>query len=493
MQQESLKNKTIKGTIWSSIDNIVNMGVSFVIGIILARLLSPEDYGLLGIIMIFTNVCTTLINAGFTNSLIRKKSCSEEDYNTVFFSNVLMSLILWGGLSLCSSFIADFFNQQDLIMMIRVSCFSLVISSFSAVQQVRLTKRIDFKSQTKISLISSIASGVIGVFLAYLGYGVWSLIFQSLICQLIRSILLVFYNRWIPSLSFNKNSFVDLFGFGWKILVASLLDSLWKELYQLVVGKFYSPSTLGQYTRAKHYSQMFSSNLTTVIQRVTFPVLADIQDDKERMKLAYRRIIKMTMFITFGCMFFLAAISEPLIYSMIGNKWHDAAIYLPLICISSSLYPLHAINLNMLQVQGRSDLFLGLEFIKKAISIVPLLVGAFIGIIPMLLLSILTGVIAFFINSYYSGKMIGYSSWNQICDIAPSIFIAFCSSAIVYFIKYIPTISVIVLILQFLIGIVVFVTLCKITKIKEYIDLKNMLRPRIKAIKEKCNNKMSKD
>jgi O-antigen/teichoic acid export membrane protein len=266
-----------------------------------------------------------------------------------------------------------------------------------------------------------------------------------------------------------------LFGFGWKMMVSSLLDAVWKQLYQVVVGRFYSPATLGQYTRSKHFSELFSSNLTNVIQRVTYPVLSNIQDDKQRMVSAYRRIIKASMFITAISMFFLGAISEPLLYCLIGPKWHDAAIYLPLICISSSLYPLHAINLNMLQVQGRSDLFLGLEIVKKIIFLGPLFVGAFVGLLPMLYVNIAVNVMAYFLNSYYSGKFLGYTSWMQIKDIAPSYGVATIVALSVFSLSYLPISNWIILPLQLVVGLLVFLLVCETTRLEEYMELRELL------------------
>jgi O-antigen/teichoic acid export membrane protein len=283
------------------------------------------------------------------------------------------------------------------------------------------------------------------------------------------------------------SSFHELFGFGWKIMVSNLLDTVWKELYQVVVGKFYSPATLGQYTRAKQFSTLFSSNLTTVIQRVTYPVLSNIQDDKERMVVAYRRIIKITMFVTAVSMLFLAAISEPLLYCLIGPKWHEAAIYLPLICISGSVYPLHAINLNMLQVQGRSDLYLVLQVIQKLIAIGPLFVGALIGILPMLYFNIGVTIIAYFLNSYYSGKFLGYSSWLQLKDIAPSYGLAALIAISVYFLKYLPISFWAILPMQIILGMLVFFLFCKKTKMEEYIEMKAILSPYLEEIRNKKN------
>ena len=477
-----MKHKTVKGLGWSALDNAARYGMQFVIGIVLARLLSPDDYGLLGLVGIFTVVCTALVNGGFTTALIRKKDVTDDDYNTVFICNLGMSLLLYAVIFVCAPLIANFFEREELTPLVRVSSLGLIIGALGLVQQTRLTKRIDFKTQTKITLVASAVSGVVGIGMALAGFGVWALVWQQLVSQAITTLLLYVYNRWLPRLSFSAESFHDLFGFGWKMMVSILLDAVWKELTQVVVGKFYSPATLGQYTRAKHYAKLLSSNLTSVVERVTYPVLSSIQDDKQRMVSAYRRIIRTSMFITTVALFSLAAVSEPLIYCMIGPKWHEASTYLPLICITFSLYPLHAINLNMLQVQGRSDLFLGLEVIKKIITLAPLFIGAFIGIMPMLLTNMVVGIIAYFLNSHYSGRLLGYSSWMQLRDIAPSYALAIAIGLSVWFLKYLPMSYWIIFPLQIAVGIVVFFTLCKLFKMNEYEEITDILK---KALKKK--------
>lgn len=482
---ESLKKKTVNGVSWSAIDNVTQYGVQFVVSIILARLLTPDDYGLLGLITIFTAVCNTVINGGFTTALIRKKNATDDDYCTVFIANICMSILLYLIIFFCAPLIAAFFNRDELVTLTRVASLSMIIGGLAIVQRVRLTKKIDFKTQAKITFLNSTCSGVIGIGMALTGFGVWALVAQGLSSRIIRTVLFWIHNKWIPRLRFSKKSFHELFGFGWKMMVSSLLDSVWKELYQVVVGKFYSPGTLGQYTRAKGFSKMFSSNITAVIQRVTYPVLSSIQDEKSRMIGAYRRIIKTTMFVTATGMFFLGAVSGPLIYCLIGPKWHEASTYLPLICISGSLYPLHAINLNMLQVQGRSDLFLGLEIVKKIISLLPLSIGAFVGIMPMLYTNLLTGVISYFLNSYFTGKHLGYSSWMQIKDVAPSFGIAILTALSVYFLKYLPISNWIILPLQLIVGSVAFHYLCKLSGIKEYKEMKELAKPFVVRIKNK--------
>ena len=484
---ESLKQKTVKGLGWSALDNAARYGMQFFIGIVLARLLSPDDYGLLGLTGIFTVVCTTLVNGGFSTALIRKKDASEDDFNTAFICNFGMSLLLYTVIYVCAPLIANFFEREELVSLVRVSSLGLIIGGLSMVQMARLTKKIDFKTQTKITIAATAASGATGIAMALAGFGVWALVAQQLASHTINTVLLYIYNKWFPCLRFSKNSFHNLFGFGWKMMVSALLDTIWKELYLVVVGKFYNPATLGQYTRSRHYAKLFSSNLTNVIQRVTYPVLSSIQDEPERMVSAYRRIIKTSMFISAISLFFIGAISEPLIYCMIGPKWHEASTYLPFICLASSLYPLHAINLNMLQVQGRSDLFLGLEIIKKIIALAPLFIGAFVGILPMLWANIAAGIVAYFLNSHYSGRLLGYSSWMQLRDILPSFGIATAMAASVWFLKYLPLSYWIILPMQIVVGAVVFFGICKIFKPSEYKEIIEIVKSG--KLKKKAKNK----
>ena len=485
MAEYGLKEKTVKGVVWSGIDNVVQFCVTFIVSIVLARLLSPEDYGLIGIVGIFTAICTVIINGGFSTALIRKKDATDDDYNTAFFLNLALSLLLYAVVFLCSPLIADFFHHDELVLLTQVSSFALVVGAPALVQQTRLTKHIDFKTQAIITLAASVCSGAIGIVMALMGFGVWALVAQSLSRQTLTTVLLLFYNKWIPQFRFSSASFYELFSFGWKIALSGLFNSVWKELNQVVVGKFYSPTTLGQFTRAKQFSSLFSSNLTTVIQRVTFPVLSDIQDERVRLLTAYRRIIKVTMFVTATGMFFLGAISEPLLYCLIGPKWHEAAVYLPLICISGSLYPLYAINLNMLQVQGRSDLFLGLEVVKKIIGLAPLVACFFWGVLSMLYVSLVIGIIAFFLNSYFSGRLIGYSSWMQVKDVAPSYGVATIVALSVYFLKHLPITFWIVLPVQLLTGFLILFFSCQITRPEGYIELKGIATPFLKKMRNK--------
>lgn len=484
MSQQSLKDKTIKGTMWSAADAFLGQGVTFLVGIVLARLLSPDEYGLIGICLIFNTVLCGIVDSGFSTALIRKKDCTDEDYNTMFLTNLGISIVLYGLLFVSSPLVAHFFGRQELTALVRATGLLLFFNALSITQVTILTKRIDFKTKTKASLISAILSGIVGIAMAYTGFGVWALVGQMLSKQLLYTLCLWVLNKWWPTLKFSASSFRYMWGFGWKLLVSGLLENIWNQLYQVVVGKFYSPATLGQYTRGREYASIFSSNLSSIIQRVSYPVLSEMQDDKHRMVEGYRRVIKMTMFITAICMISLGAVAEPLIYCLIGPQWHEAATYLPLICISMAFYPLHAINLNMLKVLGRSDIFLYLEIIKKIIGIIPICIGIFIDIYWMLVASILIGFVSLYLNSWYTGKALGYTFWKQIRDIAPAFGIAFTIAISVFFFKYLPISNWLILPIQIVVGVVVCIIACRKSQLEEYKEVLNIINPILNKIKK---------
>lgn len=474
---DNLRNKTVKGVSWSFLDNIACQGITFIVGLILANKLTPEEYGLIGIITIFIAVFNSIVDSGFSNALIRKNDAKDIDFNTVFITNMVLSVILFFALFGAAPFIASFFNQPQLESLTRVMASIVIINAFAIIQRTILVKRIDFKTQTKVSLISSITSGVIGIGMAFCGYGVWSLVGQQISRQLLNSLFLWIYSHWYPKLQFSWDSFKELFGFGWKLLVSGLIDTVWREIYQVVIGKCYSTATLGQYTRSSQFGSIFSSNLTSIVQRVSYPVLSSIQDDPVRLKEAFRRVIKVTMLVTFVLMLGLAAIAKPMIEVLIGDQWLMAAELLPVICFQMMLYPLHALNLNMLQVQGRSDLFLKLEIVKKIIGIIPILLGVFINIYWMLWSSVFIGIISYYLNSYYSGKYLKYSMMAQVKDILPSFGIASIMALLTYCISWLPFSCYILLLLQILLGAIITVILCEWSKLDEYKEIKQIFTP----------------
>ncbi|MDY3032358.1 MAG: lipopolysaccharide biosynthesis protein [Odoribacter sp.] len=477
---ESLKNKTIKGSFWSFTDSILGSGITFVVGLVLARILTPHEYGLIGIISIFISIFNSIVDSGFSNALIRKNDASDVDYDTVFLFNLLLSLFIFCGFYLLAPFVGEFFNEPQLVLLCRVMAIIIIINAFAIIQRTLFVKKVDFKTQTKVSLIASISSGFIGVCMALMNFGVWSLVGQQISRQFLNTLFLWIYGHWKPQFQFSISSFNELFGFGWKLLVSSLINTIWNEIYQIVIGKFYTSSVLGQYTRAQQFALLPSSNLTSVIQRVTYPVLSSIQNDVERLKQAYCRVIRVSTLITFVLMLGLAATAESLVLVLVGEQWLPSVKFLQIICFSYMLYPLHALNLNMLQVQGRSDLFLRLEIIKKIIALGPILLGVFIDIYWMLVGSIFTGFFAYYLNAYYSGPFLKYGIWQQVKDILPSLGVALTMALIVYGIGCFPWSPFLLLPLQIFAGAVITIFLCHFFKLEEYIELKNIVLSYIK-------------
>jgi len=486
----SLKQKTVSGLLWSFIDNFANLGLNFIIGIILARLLNPEEFGLIGMITIFISISKSFINSGFGSALIRKKNCSQHDYSTVFYFNLAVGIIFYFLLFFSSYAIGNFFNQPQLENILKVLGFLIIIESLTMIQRTILTKRVDFKLQARISVISSVVSGIIAILMAYRGFGVWSLVALQLSRQAITSFLLWLWNNWKPRLIFSMESFKELFSFGSKLLVSGLIDTTFRNIYYLVIGKFFSAQDLGFYTRAQAFSNFPSQNLNRIISRVSYPVLADIQDDIPRLRINYQKLIRSTMFITFTLMLGMAAVAKPMVLTLIGEKWLPSVVYLQLLCFVGMFYPLHSLNLNMLQVEGRSDLFLKLEIIKKVLAVPVIAVGIFWGIKIMIAGMIINSMIAYFLNSYWSGRLIGYSSWQQIKDILPSFSLALIMASIVYLAGYfLPFSDLLKLIIQIITGSIIIFVSSEILKFRDYFFIKNLALEKIHSVKILNNGK----
>lgn len=478
--QGSLKGKTIHGVIWSLIDNVSSSGVIFFVGIILARLLTPEEYGVMAMVSIFIAISNSIIDSGFSSALIRKVKVKPIEYNTVFYFNLLISLLLYICLFFISPFIALFFREPILCEVMRVIGLVLIINALSIIPYTIFVREINFKTQTIISLIASVGSGVIGVWMAFSGQGVWSLVGQQLGRQCLNTLFLWFFCHWKPTVSFSMTAFKEMFGFGSKLLLSGLLDTIYKDIYYIVIGRCFSSSILGQYTRAKQFSMVFSTNLTTVVQRVSFPVLSSIQDDSIRLREAYRKVIKSTMLVSFACMLGLAAIAKPLLILLISDKWLPAVYFLQIVCFSNMLYPLHAINLNILKVKGRSDVFLKLEVIKKVLAIFPILVGVYLGIEMMLWGSVIISVISYFLNAYYSASLINYSVYEQLKDIFPSFIVSLGVGFLMWSISLLSISYYLMLIIQLSTGFILAYLIYNWLRLDEFLEIKSIANNYVK-------------
>lgn len=480
---ESLRKKTLRSVGWNALDRVANYGISFIVSIVLARLLSPSDYGLIGIIGIFIAIFNTILDGGLSTALIRKEEVSETDYNTVFYSNIVTSISLTIALFLGAPLISSFFNRPEITLLIETIAFILIINALSIIQQVILVKKLDFKTQTKISVFANITSGVIGIVLAYLDYGVWALVIQQLTSRVITTTLLWIYNKWLPKIDFSSKNFKELFGFGWKLLLSRLITSIWGQIYHAVIGKYYSPQSLGLYTRASQYGQLFSSGIADVILKVSLPVMSSIQNNDDRLISATREIIKQTMFVTFFLLTLLAACSKSFILVLIGEKWIDCVPYLQILCFNLMINPLAYINENLLTVKGKSDKILILQIAKIVLTIAPILLGIFINIFWMLISSAIISWMCIFLYTYYTNKYFCYNWKDQFIDILPSFLISISVGLPVYAISYFPVSPFILLPLQLLVGFCLIILICEIKKFKEYLFTKNIIIDIIKKYK----------
>lgn len=426
----SLKQKTFKGVIWSAVERFSTQGVQFLFGILLARLLTPDDYGMIAMLTIFMAVSQTFIDSGFGNALIRKTDRTEQDKATVFFFNIFMAAACYGIIFLAAPFVAKFYNMPELTSILRVLAISLIFQAFASIQRLNLTIELNFKMLAKISLSGALAGGTAGLICAYNGLGVWSLVVQQMTNIAFRVILFWILVHWRPKCFFNKASFKNLFGFGSKLLASGLLNTLYDNIYDLIIGKVFAAATLGNYTRAAHFANFPSSNITGIFQRVTFPVLSKIQDDHEKLRTAYLKFLNIATLVIFPLMIGLAALAKPFILLVLTDKWIEVILILQIICFAQMWYPVHAINLNMLQVMGRSDLFLKLEIIKKLVGITVLCITLPHGIIAMCFGQWFNACFGLVVNTYYSGKMLNAGLLPQLKMYIPTLLNALIMGAI---------------------------------------------------------------
>lgn len=482
MSHENLKNKTLSGFLWSFIDLMANQGIQFVIMIILARLLVPEHFGLLGMVMIFVGLSQTLVDSGFSQALIREKKVHRIDYSTIFIFNLSFSVVIFLLIYLLAPLVSNFYNEPQLTPILRVISLAVFFQALSIVPKTLLTRKVDFKSQTKVSITASILSGIIAIMMAFFGFGVWSLVVRIVFQKAVESIMLIYVNKWIPRMEFSFYSFKKYFGFGWKLLLSSLIDTGYQNIYYVIIGKMFPASDLGHYTNARQFRDAINRGVTSSVQRVTYPVLSSFQSEEDRLKQGFKKVIRTTAYIFFPIMLGLAGIAEHLIVLLMGKQWEPAIFYFQLLCLAAILYPMHAINLNILKVKGRSDLFLRLEIIKKTMTTIAIIIAIVLnlGIPSFIFTAIITTHLGFFINTYYSGIEIKYGTKEQIKDLLPSYLLSFVMGILVIYIGRIVTFnSIVTIILQITFGILFYFAISKLFKFKELDEFLSLIKPLI--------------
>lgn len=451
-------------------------GIQFLVMIIMARLLTPKDYGLVGMVAIFIAVAQSLVDSGFSQALIRKQNRTETDNSTVFYFNIVVGVLLYSILFAIAPWVADFYDSPELTALMRVVCLSVVFNSLVVVQRALLTVNIDFKTQAKASLTAAIVSGVIGIGMAYFGFSYWAIVAQQLVNLGLNTLLLWIFAHWRPRWTYSWSSFRELFTFGSKLMVSGLLDVIYRNMYLLVIGKVFTASSLGHYTRAHQFAEFPSSNLTGIIQRVTYPVLCQIQNDDERLALIYRRFLRVSAFFIFPLLVGLSAVAEPFILLLLKEQWLFASTLLQIICFGMMWYPIHAINLNLLQVKGRSDLFLKLEVIKKIMAVIILCITVPMGLVAMCVGQIFSSIICLIINTHYTGKLIQVGFLRQMRDLLPTLLLSLTMWGVVYFIISFLTGSLLQLITGICVGVVYYIAFAFLFRFPELKELLSIIR-----------------
>lgn len=461
--------------LWNSVQQFGVMFISFAVNILLARLLTPEDFGIIGMIMVFIALSEVFVDGGFASALIQKKAPTNADYSTVFYWNLFISLLLFILLFITAPFIERFYEMSNLTLILRVQGIILIINAFNIIQFNQLRKKLRFRELANVALIATLIGAIIGVIMAYLGYGVWSLVVKLLATSFFTTVFLWLKSKWIPSLVFSKRSFKDLFGYGAFILLTSLVDKIYNNIQQLIIGKVFSAGDLGYFTQAKKMEDIPVRGLSAVVNQVTFPVFSELQDDIERMKRGISKSLKAITFINFPMMVLLIVIAEPLILILLTDKWEASIPYFQILCIAGMIWTVLTTNTNIFKALGRSDMYFYVQFGKRVVGVLTILIGLRFGIFGMLYAVAINAYLFFFINAYYSSKLTGYRIMHQIKDIGPQYILAVFVGIITHFVGTYMSVNVYVdLVILSLVYLILYLGLALLFKIegcKTFLDI----------------------
>lgn len=472
---ESLKQKTFSGLVWNFLETFALQGFGFVQGIILARHLLPSDYGLIAMTGALFAISYTLIDSGFTVSLVRKNNRTEEDYSTVYVTNVVLSFFLSVGISLCASVIADFYEEPLLEKIVYLNALLMFLNSFVAVQGTKLSIQLDFKTKSIINVVATIVAGVGAIVMVYCGLGVWSLIYPNFVSLLIKAALYWHFQHWFPGMNFSWEIYREHFSYGVKIMLAGLVNSTYNSMYPLVIGKKYSSSDLGFYNKAQGYAVLPSSVISGILGKVTFPVLSQIQNDDEKLKIVYRKMIRVSAYIVFPIMVLLAVLARPFVIVLITEKWLHCVVYLQILCFAMMWDPINSLSCNLLMLKGHSVLYLRMEIVKKILGVLVLCATIPFGLDIICYGQVFVAMMNVIINVYYIGKFLNLGVVAQLRDMFPSIMYSLAMGGFVWSILQFVSSDYIQIGLGLLLGIVFYVFLSKLTSSKDLCFLVEMI------------------
>ena len=478
---KNLKKITIVNMFWRFAERCGAQLVSFIVSIVLARLLTPDEYGLVALATVFISILQVFVDSGLGNALIQKKEADETDFSTVFYYNIVFCLIIYLIMFFCAPFIALFYEIPLLTSLVRVLSLTIIISGVKNVQQAYVSKHLMFKKFFFSTICGTIISAVIGIIMAYKGYGVWALVAQQLLNTFIDTIILWFTVKWKPKLIFSFSSLKVLWSFGWKMLLSNLINTIYNDIRQLIIGKTYSSADLAYYNKGKQFPKLIVTNVNTSIDSVLFPVMSEYQDDKQRIKTMTRRSIKTSSFFMWPVMFGLMATSKNLILLLLTEQWIPCVPYVLIFCFVYGFQPIHTANLNAIKAMGRSDLYLKMEIIKKSVGIILILITMNISVLAIGISSIAYTIFAGIVNSFPNYRLISYNIKEQLIDILPTFLLSLGMGCIVYSISYLNLNSILILIIQIFSGIAIYILGSYIFKFETFIYLLQKFFPQKKC------------
>ena len=472
----------MNGAIWTFIDILINKGAYFIATIVLAGILGPKEFGLIGMIMLFVSIGNTLIDSGMSTSLIRSNNVTENEYSTVFITNILMSVLVYLILFFIAPFIASFYEQPILINVIKWYCLGFVITSLRSIHNVKLMKEMEFRKITILNLPGIIISVIIAIWMGYKGYGIWSLVSLFLINQFISTVLFWLFIKWKPSFYFDFANYKDHFKFGYKLTLSALLNTVFENIYNILIGKFYSVKVLGFYERAYTFNNYPVSILSGIILKVSLPSLTSIKSDEERLQKAYKSIMQMSFLISSCGLAFAALLAHQIVKLFLGDQWLALVPLFQVLSISFMFYPIHSLNINILSIFGRSDLFLKLEVVKKIMILIVVAICFNFGVIGLVWSSVINSILALIINTHYSGRFLNYPTKNQLLDLLPTLATVLVTVSIVYGFQMViaPTNLILQIVISFVIGLLTILVISERTNLTPYLHIKELILEQIK-------------
>lgn len=468
-------NKVIKNFFWRFFERCGAQGVSFVVSIVLARLVKPEAYGTIALVTVFSTILQVFVDSGMANALIQKKEADEVDFSTVFFFNIIICVILYLGIFFMAPFIAAFYEQEELVPIIRVLCLTVIVSGIRNVQQAYVSKTMQFKRFFFSTIGGTVVAAVVGIVMAYMNFGVWALVVQQVLNTAVGTLILWFSVKWRPKYQFSISRLKGLFSYGWKLLVASLLDRIYNELWSLIIGKMYSSADLAYYNRGNQFPNVIVANINTSIDSVLLPTMSEAQDHRDRVRGMTRRAIKTSTYLMMPLMMGLAICAEPIVRLLLTETWLPCVPYLRVFCFTYAFYPIHTANLNAIKAMGRSDMFLKLEVIKKIVGLTILGTTMWFGVIWMAYSLLFTSLISSVINAYPNKRLLGYSYFDQLRDMCPQIVLSCVMGGGIYCVQFVKLNDIMTLALQIFIGLAIYIAGSKIFKLESFEYLWNMI------------------